>query len=161
MAIAGFDHIALPTANTERFLSFYKALGFGTEHEQEWRRGDYPIVSITFGDNKINVHTEALVPLRGSPQYLRGPTAEPGCGDLCFVWEGGIDALLRRLQETGTEPIEGPVERIGGRGAGSGRGVSVYLRDPDQNLLEFISYDPADLERYAAGDSRGLGSSRS
>ena len=146
MAVIGFDHIALPTADAERLLAFYEKLGFGTEHVAEWRAGKYPIFSITFGDNKINVHPESLVPLRGRPEYLRGPTAEPGCGDLCFVWTGGVETLLKRLAKGGIEVIEGPVPRIGGRAGGRAQGMSVYIRDPDENLLEFISYDPADVE---------------
>ena len=42
-----------------------------------------------------------------------------------------------------------PVPRIGGRGAGTGQGISVYTRDPDDNLLEFISYDAGDVARYS------------
>ncbi len=156
MPVTGFDHVALPTADAERFLRFYKALGFGTDQEEEWRSGKFPIFSITFGDNKINVHPEALVAIRGRPEYLRGPTAEPGCGDLCFVWEGGIEALLGLLERTGTRPIEGPVPRVGGRGSGSGVGISVYVRDPDDNLLEFISYSPDDVERWREVPTPGL-----
>ena len=152
MAVEGFDHIALPTADAERLLAFYEKLGFGTEHVEAWRAGEYPIFSITFGDNKINVHPEQLVAFRGRPDYLRGPTAEPGCGDVCFVWSEGITALLALLGETDTEVITGPTPRIGGRAQGGARGISVYVRDPDQNLLEFISYDPRDLERYADDD---------
>ena len=136
MAVSGFDHVAFPTTDGARLLDFYKALGFGTEHEEEWRRGEYPIFAITFGDNKINVHGE------GFHTDLKGPTATPGCADLCFVWDGGVDALLARLDDLGVEVIEGPVGRIGGRAAGTAAGTSVYVRDPDQNLLEFISYDP-------------------
>jgi catechol 2,3-dioxygenase-like lactoylglutathione lyase family enzyme len=109
-----------------------------------------PIFSITFGDNKINVHTEELFArAKEIPGFLRGPTAEPGCGDFCFVWEGGIDALLDLLAAQGVDAIEGPVPRIGGRGAGTGQGISVYTRDPDDNLLEFISYDADDVARYS------------
>jgi hypothetical protein len=86
--------------------------------------------------------------MRGRPCYLRGPTAEPGCGDLCFVWDGGIDDLLARLSETGVTPIEGPVPRLGGRAGGTTPGVSVYARDPDDNLIEFMSYEPDDVARY-------------
>jgi catechol 2,3-dioxygenase-like lactoylglutathione lyase family enzyme len=53
------------------------------------------------------------------------------------------------LAEQGVEAIEGPVPRIGGRGAGTGQGISVYTRDPDDNLLEFISYDADDVARYS------------
>jgi catechol 2,3-dioxygenase-like lactoylglutathione lyase family enzyme len=147
--VTGFDHAAIPTADSERFLAFYRALGFGIEGEAEWRGGTSPVFSITFGDNKINVHTEVLTERRGDPRYLRGPAAEPGCGDFCFVWSGGIDALLEQLGAAGVEVIEGPVPRVGGRNAGRDRGVSVYVRDPDENLLEFISYEAGDLARYA------------
>lgn len=148
MPVTGFDHAAIPTADSERFLAFYKSLGFGIEGEDAWREGRMPIFSITFGDHKINVHTEQLMARRHERFFLRGPTAEPGCGDFCFVWEGGIDALLATLAAAGVEAIEGPVPRIGGRSGGTGQGVSVYARDPDDNLLEFISYDPADVAHH-------------
>jgi catechol 2,3-dioxygenase-like lactoylglutathione lyase family enzyme len=134
MPVAGFDHIALPTANAEMFLAFYKSLGFTTTHEDEWRSGQYPIFSIAFGDNKINVHPEGFI------ANLRGPTAVPGCGDICFVWEGGLAALLKMIERAGVKIIKGPVDRIGGRDAGTGTSVSVYVRDPDDNLVEFMCY---------------------
>jgi catechol 2,3-dioxygenase-like lactoylglutathione lyase family enzyme len=137
MPVAGFDHIALPTANGERFLTFYKALGFTTTDEEEWRAGRYPIFSIAFGNNKINVHPEGFI------ANLRGPTAVPGCGDICFVWEGGLPALLEMLERAGVAIIKGPVDRIGGRAAGTASSVSVYVRDPDDNLVEFMCYGEA------------------
>lgn len=145
MGVAGFDHVALPTADAARLFAFYRRLGFGVLGEEEWRAGTGAICSITFGDNKVNVHPETMVARRGHPDYLRGPTAEPGCGDLCFVWEGGIAALVDVLSGAGVPAIAGPVVRVGGRGGGATRGVSIYVRDPDDNLLEFISYDPEDL----------------
>jgi catechol 2,3-dioxygenase-like lactoylglutathione lyase family enzyme len=141
MPVAGIDHVALPTANGERLLAFYKALGFTTCDEEEWRAGRYPIFSIACGDNKINVHPE------GFTANLRGPTAVPGCGDLCFVWQGGLESLRKTLAEAEVPIIHGPVDRVGGRGTGSGHGVSVYLRDPDDNLVEFICYDEAPVGR--------------
>jgi catechol 2,3-dioxygenase-like lactoylglutathione lyase family enzyme len=51
-----------------------------------------------------------------------------------------MDALLAMLQRCDVPVIEGPAKRIGGRSAGTARGMSVYIRDPDQNLLEFICY---------------------
>ena len=137
MSVAGFDHVALPTANAERLVAFYRALGFGTEGEEGWRAGERRTFAITFGDNKINVHPEDMVSLRGAPEYLRGPTAEPGCGDLCFVWEGSQESLQTLLRDARAEEIEGPVARDGGRRA---HGSSLYVRDPDGNLLEFITY---------------------
>lgn len=151
MPVSGFDHAALPTADSERLLAFYKALGFAIEGEEAWRAGRMPIFSIVCGDQKINVHTEALMARRDDPTFLRGPTAEPGCGDYCFVWDGGIDTCLAALQAAGVAPIDGPVPRVGGRSGGTALGVSVYARDPDENLLEFISYAPDDVARYAPG----------
>jgi catechol 2,3-dioxygenase-like lactoylglutathione lyase family enzyme len=133
--VAGIDHVALPTADAERLLAFYKSLGFTSSEEEEWRAGTYPIFSIACGDNKINVHPE------GFTAGLRGPTAVPGCGDLCFVWQGGLASLQQALADAGVAVIHGPVDRVGGRGAGTVTGVSVYVRDPDDNLVEFICYD--------------------
>jgi catechol 2,3-dioxygenase-like lactoylglutathione lyase family enzyme len=149
MGVAGLDHVALPTADAARLLAFYRRLGFSILGEEEWRQGTRATCAIAFGDHKINVHPETMVAHRGKPFYLRGPAAEPGCGDLCFVWEGGLDALLATLADAQVEVIEGPVRRLGGRGGGVTAGVSVYVLDPDQNLVEFISYDPADAGRAA------------
>jgi catechol 2,3-dioxygenase-like lactoylglutathione lyase family enzyme len=136
MAISGIDHVAFPTEDMDRFLAFYKMLGFGVEHEQSWREGRSPVVAVTCGDTKLNIHPPGLA----ERITLRGPTAQPGCADLCFVWDEGMDALLAMLQRCDVPVIEGPAKRIGGRSAGTARGMSVYIRDPDQNLLEFICY---------------------
>jgi hypothetical protein len=91
---------------------------------------------IVFGDNKLNVHAPARWQ---DPAFtLRGPTALPGCADLCFVWAGGIEALRATLAAAGAIIEVGPVPREGGRGR---IGTSFYTRDPDQNLLEFMVYD--------------------
>ena len=65
------------------------------------------------------------------------------------MWEGGIDALLGLLADQGVDRDRRPGPRVGGRGAGTGQGISVYTRDPDDNLLEFISYDADDVARYS------------
>ena len=149
MPVTGFDHIALPTADAERFIAFYTGLGFGTLGEDEWRAGRRLLFSLTFGDNKINVHPPGLrAAMAGRPEYIVGLTAEPGCGDVCFVWAGGIDALVALLQERDIPRVTGPVGRQGGRG-NDDVGVSVYIRDPDGNLVEFISYDADDVARHA------------
>ena len=75
------------------------------------------------------------------PQFtLRGPSALPGCGDLCFVWQGSPQSLDDTLAAAGAVIEEGPVPRTGGMNGGSTQGISVYTRDPDANLLEFIIY---------------------
>ncbi|PKB80145.1 MAG: hypothetical protein BZY88_09490 [SAR202 cluster bacterium Io17-Chloro-G9] len=134
MATVGFDHIAMPTANAERLIEFYKGLGFHINDEEEWRAGRARIFSIQFGDSKINVHPE------GFTADLRGPAAVPGCGDICFVWSGTAAECKKWLEDAGVEVIRGPGPRKGARGGGGQPAVSLYARDPDQNLLEWMVY---------------------
>jgi catechol 2,3-dioxygenase-like lactoylglutathione lyase family enzyme len=135
MPTAGIDHIAMPTANAERLIAFYKRLGFLINNEEEWRAGTAPIFSIQVGEfSKINVHPE------GYTASLRGPTAVPGCTDICFVWEGPVAECQKMLEEAGVTIIRGPVARPGGRGRGQAPSLSLYARDPDDNLLEWMTY---------------------
>ncbi len=63
----------------------------------------------------------------------------PPCGDFCWVWEGTRAELVAVLERIGAE-IEAEGERQGGRDGGRAVGQSIYTRDPDGNLLEFIRY---------------------
>ena len=58
----------------------------------------------------------------------------------CFVWEGSVETLRKVLDQAGAKIIEGPIERQGGRDGGRAKGTSLYVRDPDSNLLEFMIY---------------------
>ena len=131
MPIRSFDHVAIPIENTQAMLAFYRALGFIVNE-----RGN--AYSIHFGDNKINFHAPER--WRSGRFTLRGPTAVPGCGDFCFVWEGSAELLKAMHDQAGAKIIEGPIEREGGRDNGRVKGTSVYVRDPDSNLLEFMIY---------------------
>ena len=137
MSVRAFDHVAIPTAQPEGMMLFYAALGFQVPTPEAWRKAGKPFFSIVFGDNKINVHAPALWQ---SDWTLRGPTAQPGCGDFCFVWSGTREELLAQLERANAVIEEGPVERVGGRAGGTAKGVSNYTRAPDRNLLEFIIY---------------------
>jgi catechol 2,3-dioxygenase-like lactoylglutathione lyase family enzyme len=129
MTISGFDHVAAPMERVDAMVAFYTALGF------EMRTIVNGLVyEAHCGPNKINFHTPAL--WQRETFTLRGPTAIPGCGDFCFAWTGTAEELAERLAAAGAGVIEGPVSREGGRGTGT----STYIRDPDNNLLEFIIY---------------------
>ena len=131
MAIKSFDHVAIPIQNTDAMLSFYKALGFGVQDKGQ-------AYSVHFGDNKINFHSPEK--WQSEKFTLRGPTAKPGCGDFCFVWEGTAESAKTLIEQAGAKIIEGPVQRQGGRDKGRANGTSYYFRDPDSNLLEFMIY---------------------
>lgn len=141
MTVTAFDHVAIPTAQPDAMLTFYRALGFGAPTPEEWRASGKPFFSIQFGHNKINVHAPQL--WQGGAFTLRGPTALPGCGDFCFVWADTLASIRQKLDAVGASIEEGPVERVGGRNGGTATGTSVYTRDPDGNLLEFIVYTEA------------------
>ena len=134
MGTASIDHIAMPTANAEKLIEFYKGLGFTINDEEEWRAGNANIFSIQVGDSKINVHPE------GFTASLRGPTAVPGCTDICFVWDGTVQECQEWLAQAGVEVIHGPGPRKGARAFGKLPAESLYARDPDDNLLEWMVY---------------------
>jgi catechol 2,3-dioxygenase-like lactoylglutathione lyase family enzyme len=127
-SIRGFDHVALPMQNTEAMIGFYRSLGLQVAENAQ-------AVSVYFGSNMVNFHRPAT--WQRSTFTLRAPAAKPPCGDLCFVWDGTPAGLKAMLDRAGAKIEEGPVARQGGRKA---QGSSVYVRDPDGNLLEFIIY---------------------
>ena len=134
MSTVGIDHIAMPTADAERLIAFYKSLGFAINDEDEWRAGTANIFSIQVGDSKMNVHPE------GYMADYRGPTAVPGCTDICFVWNGTVEQCQQMLDDAGVPVVRGPGPRKGARQRGILPAVSLYARDPDNNLLEWMIY---------------------
>ena len=129
--IRSFDHVGVPMRNTDAMVRFYRALGFTVNESAR-------ICSVHFGDQKINFHQPVL--WQSESFTLRAPAAEPPCGDFCFVWEGSTETLRATLARVGADVIVGPVDRAGGRNGGTENGTSHYIRDPDDNLLEFIVY---------------------
>jgi catechol 2,3-dioxygenase-like lactoylglutathione lyase family enzyme len=127
-AIRGFDHVALPMQNTDAMLAFYRGLGLQVSENAN-------AVSVYIGNQMINFHRPAR--WQSAAFTLRAPAAKPPCGDLCFVWDGTPEALKAMLDRAGAKIIEGPVARQGGRQKAAS---SVYVRDPDGNLLEFMIY---------------------
>ena len=125
--IAGFDHVALPMEHTEAMIAFYRSLDLPVTESPL-------LVQVYLGSQMINFHRPELWQRDFS---LRAPAARPPCGDFCLVWDGSEDSLRDLLDRAGSEIEEGPVAREGGRQAA---GSSVYVRDPDGNLVEFMTY---------------------
>jgi catechol 2,3-dioxygenase-like lactoylglutathione lyase family enzyme len=72
----------------------------------------------------------------GAEANVARKPVEPGNSDVYFVWPGPVDEAIEHLRRHAIDLETAPVRRPGGRGAGT----SVYFRDPDESLLEFISY---------------------
>ena len=87
--------------------------------------------SYRFGDQQLNLHGPGI-----EAEPLARRPVEPGGSDLCFVWPGPIRDAVDHLAAHGVAVELGPVPRFGA----AGWGASVYFRDPDGSLLEFISY---------------------
>jgi catechol 2,3-dioxygenase-like lactoylglutathione lyase family enzyme len=126
--VAGFDHVSLPLVSASAMTAFYRALGLQVVETPY-------LVQVYAGTQMINFHQPSIWQQEGFT--LRAPAATPPCGDLCFVWDGSSAELASVLRGAGAVIEEGPVARDGGR---QQSGVSVYVRDPDGNLLEFLRY---------------------
>ena len=95
MPTASIDHVAIPTANAELTPRVLQTPGFSINNEAAWRAGTVPTFSIQVENTQINVHPE------GFTASLRGPTAVPGCMDICFVWEGTVEECQKMTAEAG------------------------------------------------------------
>ena len=123
------DHIVLTTRDKEACIRFYtQALGMKLER---FRTPTEERLALKFGSQKINLHEW------GKEFSPRAHVAVPGSLDLCFIAAVPLDEVMRRLQAAGIAIIEGPVMKTGATGPIR----SVYLRDPDLNLVEISVYN--------------------
>jgi catechol 2,3-dioxygenase-like lactoylglutathione lyase family enzyme len=125
MKVRRLDHLVLTVASLEATVDFYtRVLGMNVRAFEGGR------LALRFGEQKINLH-EA-----GHEFEPKARVAVPGSADLCLLVEGSLDAWLAHLEELDVPVVEGPVARTGALGPMT----SVYVRDPDGNLVEIGSY---------------------
>jgi catechol 2,3-dioxygenase-like lactoylglutathione lyase family enzyme len=124
IVVERLDHLVLTVQDVERTCAFYgRVLGLIVETFAQGRK------ALRFGDQKINLHPAG----REFEPKAEKPT--PGSGDLCFIAETSMADIIAHLQGCGVAIEVGPAEREGAAGAL----VSVYIRDPDGNLIEIAN----------------------
>jgi catechol 2,3-dioxygenase-like lactoylglutathione lyase family enzyme len=129
MRIWSLDHLVLTVADIDASVRFYESLGMRRELFEDGR------VAVRFGDQKLNLH-EAGAELA---PHAAHPT--PGSADLCFLVADELDQVAESLSDLGLAVELGPVARTGAKSAL----VSLYIRDPDGNLIELSQpVEPSD-----------------
>ena len=125
MRIARIDHLVLTVADVDASCMFYaRVLGMEVVTFRAGRK------ALAFGAQKINLHQHG----REFEPKAAHPT--PGSADLCLIAETPLPAVVDHLHRCGVAVLEGPVERTGA----TGPILSVYFRDPDDNLIEVANY---------------------
>jgi catechol 2,3-dioxygenase-like lactoylglutathione lyase family enzyme len=123
--VTTLDHFVIAVSDWERSNAFYGDV-IGAEVVSRGAGFAYRL-----GEQQLNVHGPGL-----DPHPVARDRVRPGNSDACFRWDGPIEGAVQHLRAHDV-PIElGPVDRHSALGAGT----SVYFRDPDGSLMEFISY---------------------
>jgi len=127
--LSGIDHLVLTVRDLNQTVRFYRdILGMGVER---YEAADATIrTALKFGSHKINLH------LAGAEFDPKAKMATPGSADLCFITETPLTDWQQKLTRLNVPVLEGPVPRTGAKG----RMTSIYIRDPDGNLLEIAQY---------------------
>ncbi len=124
------DHLVLTTARPQACIDFYtRVMGMQLE---TFIGGTPPVErqALKFGNQKINIHVQ------GAEFEPKAHLPVPGALDLCFIAAIPLDAVITRLAALAWPIVEGPVDRTGA----VGKIRSVYVRDPDFNLIEISEY---------------------
>jgi catechol 2,3-dioxygenase-like lactoylglutathione lyase family enzyme len=132
-----FDHCVVHVSDWERSNNFYRDV-VGAELVEKNGRWAY-----RFANAQLNLHGPGV-----KPEPLARIAVSPGGSDLCFEWSGPISRAVEHLKMHDVKIELGPVQRFGGRGDGT----SIYFRDPDGSLLEFISYTDRNKVRSQVKD---------
>ncbi|TPG71841.1 VOC family protein [Hymenobacter nivis] len=128
IALKRFDHLVLTVADLQKTRDFYTAvLGMAAEEFQPGRW------ALKFGQQKINLHPAAHVP---DPNVRH---ATPGSADLCLLTDTPVAEVLAWLAHHHVPVVTGPIRRSGALGPL----LSVYVYDPDENLIEIAHQLPA------------------
>lgn len=119
------DHIVLTVADIETTIRFYeKVLGMKAETFGQGRR------ALSFGKSKFNLHE------KGKEFEPKAQIPTPGSVDLCLITQTSLETVISHLNSCGVKIEEGPIKRTGAVGPIN----SVYIRDPDNNLIEISNY---------------------
>lgn len=124
MNILSLDHLVLTVKDIQASCEFYaEQLGMEIVTFGDNRK------ALRFGQQKINLHQLG--------QEFEPKAAHPtaGSADLCFLTETPLDDIILHLGDCGTMVLEGPVVRTGANGPI----ISIYIRDPDNNLIEIAN----------------------
>lgn len=131
--ISGFDHLAITCNDVDTSIAFYeRVLGAELLLADLWRAGKMPVAIVQVGANRLSLHQAA------SPASPHAQHPTPGSVDLCFRWDGPLATAVEHLQHNDIAIVDGPVPRPASNGV---RGMSVYFRDLDGNLLEFLTIE--------------------
>ena len=123
------DHIVLTTRDLQACIRFYcDVLGMKLE---KFRTPTEERLALKFGAQKINLHEW------GREFTPRAHVAVPGSLDLCFIASISLEEVVQRLSAAKIKVLEGPVAKTGA----TGKLRSVYVRDPDLNLVEISVYN--------------------
>ncbi len=130
MRIDRLDHLVLTVNDVDATAEFYvRVLGMTEVTFHRDRR------ALLFGTSRIHLHPA------GQEYEPKAARPAPGSADLCLISSEPLDMVIAELRLNGVEIEVGPVERTGATGAIN----SVYVRDPDRNLIEISTYVGADL----------------
>lgn len=125
MKIKDIDHITLTVTNIDKSLRFY--------HEVF----DMPIIDTGDGGHTLLCGKQAIkLQVVGEPRHPIAAKPTPGAADFCFIVKDPLDEVKNHLESYYVNIVEGPVERNGAHG----KLQSIYITDPDQNLIEISEY---------------------
>ncbi len=128
MRVDSLDHIVFTVRDLQATIDFYtRALGMTEVTFAGGRK------ALAFGVQKINLH------LAGKEFEPKAERPVPGSADVCFLTETPVEQFAVHLATLGIEVIEGPVAKTGAVGPL----LSIYIRDPDQNLIEIANLQSA------------------